>query len=139
MKITLQGNPITKKNSFQMARNPKTGAMFPVQSKAYKGYQRYAVKLLKAMAGEPINTPVNICYTFYMETRRSVDALNLCEALDDILVQAGFLADDNRDIVAGHDGTRVLYDKMSPRVEIEITEMKDYEQWKSRAPKKSGA
>ncbi len=133
MQLTIKGNPVTKKNSFQMARNQKTGAMFPVQSKAYKGYQTIALKQLKGVKGEPVKSPVNICYTFYMQTRRPVDGLNLCEALDDILVKAGILLDDNRDIVAGHDGTRVLYDKEDPRTEINITEMPDYEQWKKRA------
>lgn len=132
MELTIQGNPITKKNSFQMARNPKTGAMFPVQSKAYKGYQTKALKQLKQIKTEPIKKPVNICYKFYMETRRPVDSLNLCEALDDILVKAGILLDDNRDIVASHDGTRVWHDKTNPRTEIIITEVPDYEQWKKR-------
>lgn len=132
MEIVIQGNPITKKNSFQMARNPKTGAMFPVQSKAYKGYQTIALKQLRKMKFEPITKPVNVCYTFYMKTRRPVDGLNLSEALDDILVKAGVLFDDNRDIVAGHDGTRVLLDNENPRTEIVITEMENYEQWKTR-------
>lgn len=132
MTLTILGNPITKKNSFQMARNPKTGAMFPVQSKAYKGYQTAALKQLKTMKIETIDYPVNVCYRFYMRARRPVDGLNLSGALDDILVKAGVLADDNRDIVASHDGTLVLHDKDNPRVEITITEVPDYEQWKQR-------
>ena len=135
MKLTILGNPITKKNSFQMARNSKTGAMFPVQSKAYKGYQTIALKQLKKLKIDPITTPVNVCYRFYMQTRRPVDGLNLSEALDDILVKAGILLDDNRDIVAGHDGTVVLHDKENPRVEITITEVPNYEQWKARKTK----
>ena len=39
----------------------------------------------------------------------------------DILVDAGILEDDNSNIVAGHDGSRVLYDKENPRTEILIT------------------
>ena len=138
MRIVIFGNPITKKNSFQMARNPKTGRMFPVQSKAYKGYNREALKqakLQKDAGFKPICTPVNVCCTFYTETRRKVDGLNLCAAIDDILVEAGILLDDNRDIVAGHDGSRVFCDKTNPRVEIEITEMSDYAQWKARKTK----
>lgn len=130
MTYTILGNPVTKKNSFQMARNPKTGRMFPVQSKAYRGYEKNAVAQLKKLKPEPISKPVNVRYTFYMETRRPIDGLNLSGALDDILVKAGVLADDNRDIVAGHDGTRVFHDKDNPRTEILITEMVGYEQWK---------
>ena len=49
--------------------------------------------------------------------------VNLLEATCDILVTAGVLADDNSKIVAAHDGSRVLYDKESPRVEITIERM----------------
>ena len=59
---------------------------------------------------------------FYMKTRRKVDLTNLLEAADDVLVKYHVLADDNSQIVAGHDGSRVLYDKSNPRIEIDITE-----------------
>ena len=60
-----------------------------------------------------------------MQTHRKVDQTNLMEAMDDILVANHVLADDNSDIVAGHDGTRVYHDKNNPRVEIYITRMPD--------------
>jgi Holliday junction resolvase RusA-like endonuclease len=63
---------------------------------------------------------VNIKCLYYMGTRRKVDLVNLLEATCDILTDAGVIADDNSRIVAGHDGSRVLYDKDRPRVEIEI-------------------
>ena len=56
-----------------------------------------------------------------MATRRRVDGLNLEEAVDDLLVEAGILADDNSRIVISHDGSRVLYDKDNPRTEITIS------------------
>jgi Holliday junction resolvase RusA-like endonuclease len=56
-----------------------------------------------------------------MPTRRKVDLTNLLEAIDDVMVKAGLLADDNADIVQSHDGSRVLYDKDRPRTEIYIT------------------
>ena len=65
-----------------------------------------------------------------MKTKRRVDLTNLLEAVDDMLVKAGVLADDNRDIVAGHDGSRVYYDKDNPRIEIDITSETNYTQWK---------
>lgn len=129
MEFVVLGNPVTKKNSMQIVKNKKTGRWFPVQSKVYKTFRNQALKQLEA-TGEPINTPVNICYTFYMDNHRRVDGLNLCAAMDDVLVEAGILTDDNRDIVAGHDGTRVYYDKDNPRTEVNITELTNYEQWK---------
>lgn len=58
-------------------------------------------------------------------TRRKVDLANLIEATCDILVKAKVLADDNSQIVAAHDGSRVDYDKKNPRAEIWIEEMED--------------
>ena len=46
---------------------------------------------------------------------------NLLEAIDDIMVKAGLLVDDNFTIIQSHDGSRVFYDKNNPRTEIRIT------------------
>ena len=49
----------------------------------------------------------------------------------DILTKYDIIEDDNRDIVASTDGSRVYYDKENPRVEIEISPLKEeYEVWK---------
>ena len=68
-----------------------------------------------------IDYPVNVKCVFYMPTRRRVDLTNLLEAVDDVLVRSGVLADDHSGIVVSHDGSRVLYDKENPRTEVEIT------------------
>lgn len=39
------------------------------------------------------------------------------------------LADDNRNIVASHDGSLVLYDKERPRIVIEIKPLFGYNIW----------
>lgn len=56
-----------------------------------------------------------------MPSRRRVDLTNLLESADDALVAAGVLADDNSQIIVSHDGSRVLYDKDSPRTEVTIS------------------
>lgn len=71
--------------------------------------------------GETIAEPVEVKCLFYMPTRRKVDLTNLLEAIDDILVYAGTLADDNSNIIVSHDGSRVLYDKENPRTEVYIS------------------
>ena len=53
------------------------------------------------------------------------DLVGLEQATDDILVHYGVIEDDNSRIVAGHDGSRVRYDKDNPRVEITIGAMED--------------
>ena len=47
----------------------------------------------------------------------------MLEAIDDIMVKAGLLEDDNYTVIAGHDGSRVLYDRENPRTEVVITKM----------------
>ncbi len=95
-------------------------------SEQYKKYERDAMPYCPCSR---INYPVNCKYIYHMCTHRKVDLANLISATDDILVKHGVLADDNRDIVAGHDGARVFYDKQNPRVEITISTLDGYEQW----------
>ena len=132
-KFTIYGNPITKKNSSQIVQNRATGRWFIAPSAQYKKYCNECIKQInRGWVGRPsipIDYPVRVTYLFYKETRRLCDDLNHAAAMDDILVQAGILADDNRDIIESHDGTRVLYDKENPRVEITITEIDGWERW----------
>lgn len=123
MHITLDLPCRTKKNSQQILVNKKTGRSFIAPSSAYKAYEKAALSLIPKGVRVGIDYPVNVRCTFWMETRRKVDLANLLEAADDVLVKAGVLADDNSGIVAGHDGSRVLYDKEHPRTEIEIRRM----------------
>lgn len=120
-KLTIYGNPITKKNSQRIITLRGHYAIVP--SKQFKEYEKNCGWFLK----EPllINYPVNVKCTYYMQTRRRVDLTNLLEATHDILVHYGVLEDDNCKIIVSVDGSRVLYDKDNPRVEIEITEAKE--------------
>ena len=124
--------PISKKNSQRIARR-KDGKPFIRPSEAYCRYEETAVWYLKPRPTKPICEPMNVQCVFYMPTHRLCDKSNLEEAAHDVLVLAGILADDNRDIIATTDGSIVLYDKENPRTEITITPLKGYEQW--RKPK----
>lgn len=119
MKFTIPLSPITKKNSQQIAINRTTGRPFITQSKRYKEYEKAALWYIPK--GVRITEAVNVKCLFYMPTRRRVDLTNLLEAIDDVMVKAGLLADDNFTVIQSHDGSRVLYDKNNPRTEIEIT------------------
>ena len=72
-----------------------------------------------------IDYPVNIKCVYYRETKGVVDLVNLLEATDDILQKFGAITSDCYKVVAGHDGSRVLFDKKNPRVEITITRMEE--------------
>ena len=120
MKFTILLEPVTKKNSQQIIYVKGRAMIIP--SKKYKDYEKKAVQLL-LFCTDHIDYPVNIEAHFYMGTRRKCDLTNLLEALDDVLVKAGIIEDDNYNIIAGHDGSRVHYDKENPRTEFIITQM----------------
>lgn len=125
---TIKLPPVSKKNSQQILKT-KDGRPFIMPSKKYKEYERAAVWFLRNKPKQPIDYPVNVKCLFYMPTRRRVDKINLEESIHDVLVYAGVLADDNRDIIATTDGSMVLYDRSNPRTEITITPVHGYEQW----------
>lgn len=122
MKFVIELIPRTKKNSQRIFRG-SNGRIFIAPSKAYKDYEKEAGYFLR-WDGNPIDYPVNVKAVFYMPTRRKVDLVNLQEALCDVLVAHRIIEDDNSRIVAGMDGSRVMYDKDHPRTEIEITEVR---------------
>ena len=120
--FTIPGNPITKKNSQKIITIGRRHSLVP--SDQYKAYEKAAMfYLLKGKPKTPIDYPVHVQCIYYMESRRRVDLTNLLEATDDILVSAGILLDDNRNIIASHDYSRVYWDKQNPRVRIFIEPM----------------
>ena len=139
IRYTVACEPRSKKNHQQLVgigkicpTCKKRERMLPIQSKQYLQYEKDCAWFLKPKPIKPIDFPVNICCTFYMKTKRRVDGLNLLAAIDDILVKHGILADDCRDVVASHNGSMVFYSKENPRVEIVITTVDDYDQWKDK-------
>ena len=128
VKYTIKGDPRTKKNHSMIAG---AGKRCPVckkhekqwirQGKSHDEYAELAKWQLRPRPKQPIDCPVNVKCLFYMKTHRIVDSLNLQATIDDLLVECEILKDDNSRIVVSHDGSRVLYDKDNPRVEITIT------------------
>lgn len=135
MQFTIPLNPVTKKNSQQIIG---IGKMCPVcgrkaktvilPSKKYEEYEKECVFFMPRLE-ESISEPVNVRATYYMKTKKKVDLTNLNEALHDILVHYGVLADDNRNIVYSTDGSRVLWDKENPRTEVTIEPISEEMQW----------
>lgn len=122
MKLTLHGRPYTKKNSSRIITKP-----FPklLPSKQFTQYEKDCLRQITGKYRKSINVKSNMKCVYYMPTRHKVDLTNLLNATCDILVNAKVIEDDNSRIIASHDGSRVLYDKENPRVEIEIMEVKD--------------
>lgn len=130
LRYTIQGDPRTKKNSLMIAgsgkRCPvchKPAKQWVRQGKAHDAFAQAAAWQLRPRPSRPIDYPVNVQCLFYMQTLRRVDLLNLLATIDDLLVEAKILTDDNCRIVVSHDGSRVLHDKYNPRVEIYIAKL----------------
>lgn len=121
--------PATKKNSGQIVMRGKDPVLIP--SKNYLQFEKSCLPYLKEVKDTAgvINYPVNVQCTFFTETKRKIDLPNLLNAIDDAMVKSGLIIDDNRDIIAGHDGSRVYHDKFNPRIEIVISGMENYQQW----------
>ena len=131
IKFTLPVIPRSKKNSGQIVMRGKYPVLLP--SKQYLQFEKASLPYLYRVKNEVglVNYPVNIQCIFYVDARRKVDLSNLLNAVDDAMVKSGLILDDNRDIIAGHDGSRVYHDNKNPRIEIEIRRLKNYAQWKN--------
>lgn len=128
MTFTLYGDPRTKKNSREADRRGR----ITQPSAAYRRFRADCLKQITGPYRQRISTPVNVRCLFFMKrdyitTKGKIDLVGLLQAIDDILTDAGVIADDCCRIVAGHDGSRVLHDKENPRVEIEITSLEGKE------------
>lgn len=135
IRFTLPIRPATKKNSGQII----TVGDFPrlIPSKQYLKFEKDCQPYFKQVLHQigQIDYPINLQAVFYVETKQKIDLPNLLNAVDDAMVKSELILDDNRDIIASHDGSRVYHDKFNPRIEIEITRHENYTQWKDTQTK----
>lgn len=109
----------SKKNSEQIIPNKRTGKSIIIQSKLYREFENSCGWYLMKYRLE-INKRINIKATFIVPDRRKRDLTNLENAIADILVKYGVIEDDNYNIVAGWDGSRIVYKKGVEKTIIEI-------------------
>lgn len=124
VRLSIPFPPVTKKNSQRILRRGNGGS-FIAPSAKYTEYERNAVQYIRLSGVKPFpesDLPVNVSAVFYMPTARRCDLVNLLQALDDVLVKAGVLPDDNYKVIAHHDGCWVCVDRENPRTEVVITE-----------------
>lgn len=118
LKMIIPVKPRTKKNSLQIMKAGNKRWIAP--SKAALAFERQCAWWIKQEHKLKISEPVNVRIRFFVDTKRRVDLTNLLEAIDDVLVKYEVVSDDNANIIAGHDGSRVYIDRARPRLEIEI-------------------
>lgn len=135
MKIVIQGQPRTKKNSSQIAFKGNKRVILP--SKAFKAYEKVALMQLARV--QAVHGPISVLCRYYLQDRKSwPDLVGLLQATSDIL-QAAKVIDDDKYIV-NYDGSMIAgLDKNNPRVEIIIHQIsensvlcEEYERAKAR-------
>lgn len=119
LKLTVLGNPATKKNSGQIVKRGRRHILIP--SKRYISYEKDFIRQITGNLRLEIDYKVNVKALYYRATRHLVDISNLHNALHDCLVVSKVLKDDNYKIIHSTDGSRVYFDKNNPRVEVVIT------------------
>ena len=115
-RLIIPGQPATKKNS-QVARCVN-GKPVVLQSKAYRAYEKMALKSLLACPRVEFSGPVAVTVNYWLKDNRRPDLNNLMAATADILEKAGVILND-REIVSW-DGSRIVGVSPDPRVEITI-------------------
>ena len=88
-------------------------------------YERDCLWQIGAKYKKNIDYPITLKCVYYRKNRKKVDLNNLYSATCDILVAAGVIKDDDFNVVASMDGSRVRFDNDNPRVEIEIEEFRE--------------
>lgn len=117
LEFTIPINPQTKKNHSQIISVGGRPRLIP--SKQYIQYEKDCAPFIPRLP-KPIDYPVTVEAHFYKNNRRAYDLVNALQALLDILVKYGVLADDNMQVVFSVDGSRAGYDKTAPRTEVVI-------------------
>lgn len=128
MKFTIPVKPRTKKNHMQLV-TLKTGRQMLLPSKAYKQFEKEVLNFvaenpLIIKSNEefklPIQDRINLKCTFYKEKDYKADLAGYIQAIQDALVKAGVIADDNHKIIESTNGSKVKLDRDNPRIEVEI-------------------
>lgn len=120
MKLIVSGNVKAKKNNKTMARNTRTGKMFPMTDKATTDYMKDAVSQLKdQFRGLKVTQyPISVQMAFYYPTEHRKDIDNSASTILDCMKEAEIIVDDDCKHVDELYCSFAGYDKDNPRVEI---------------------
>lgn len=108
--------PRTKKNNSRIIYSKGHPIILP--SEKYIQFEKECEPYLQPLN---IDYPVNVKAIYYRPDRRRVDLCNLHEAICDVLVKYNVVKDDNCTIIASMDGSKVVYCKEKPGIELTIT------------------
>lgn len=133
--VVIFGHPYIKKNSQRTIWHKYLKKTIVVYSANYSRWKNDSMKQLCVgyhRVGEykkhpekrrsPFEMPMILKCHFYIQQNRRTDLSNLLEGVQDLLVEAEIIKDDNFNIIIGHDGSRVFIDKENPRIELWLQE-----------------
>jgi Holliday junction resolvase RusA-like endonuclease len=121
MNITIYGQVPSQKNAKRMAINKRTGKPFPVTEKRVKEWQDNVHLQLTTQFKGCADSKVTAVYTFFVKDDRRRDIDNMIASVNDALVKAGLLADDDwQHLAIGAADAEI--DRSNPRCEIWMAE-----------------
>jgi len=120
-RFTLLGAPRTKKNHSRVIKLRGTGITRVIPSEAHEHWFARTVpqaRLIAARLRVPLAEPVAVKALFYRD-RLLGDLVGFLQALGDLLEAARIIDDDKW--ISSWDGSRLLKDATTPRIEVAIT------------------
>ena len=115
--IIITGQTPSQKNNKNVGVNRHSGKIFFTSNNRVKDWQESAGWQLKTV--EPHEGKVGITYVFYVKDNRSRDVDNMIASVNDALVKAGIIENDDWQHLTIRQAMGVL-DKTNPRCELKI-------------------
>lgn len=115
--LVVHGLTPSKKNSVGLMF--RGGKMFKFPNSRYQSWHKDAIKTLKT-PHKCFDKVSLVHLTIYGDTKRKFDLSNKAESIMDLLVDVGYLKDDNYEVVPKLILEYGGQDKENPRCEIEI-------------------
>lgn len=119
MHLTLPGRVPSKKNSKRWLKFGRRMVLVP--SEQFNAWHGEMMLRIRAKRPKKPFTAVEIAVTFYPPDRIRGDLTNKAESVHDLLVDAGYLEDDNWFLLSHAHQHFGGVDPKNPRAEIEIT------------------
>lgn len=116
MTITIKGEVPSKKNSKRILFNQRTHKPFIKSSVRHDEWHSRAFSQLNGLTH--VSKLNRLSMTFYSASRRKADLTNRADSVQDLLVDAGILEDDNWWVIPELELLFGGVDKNNPRVEI---------------------
>lgn len=127
--IILHGQTPSHKNSKQMFRSSRTGKMFPANNNKYLAWKNSAIVDANLSKEKYSDSRLKLCMSvrFFVKDKRRRDLDNMVASVQDVLVEAGIIQDDNAFCLSTIFAHLQGIDKENPRAEISFLVANDLE------------